>query len=65
MRQFIRGHLLEVGKRCLSRSTSSTIEGSTTLSMISMSIAGADMGTHRNVATTLTVASVTIATRTE
>jgi len=52
-------------KTMLARSASSTIEGSATLDMTSTSTITADTGTLRSEATTLTMADVTIATRTE
>ena len=61
----MRNHSLEEGKQYPSRSASSTIEGSTTLDMTSMSITAADTGTRRNVATTLTMVGVTTVTKTE
>jgi hypothetical protein len=64
-RRCIRNHPLKKGKQYPSRSASSTIKGSTTLDRTSTSIAAADMGMQRNVATTLTAVGVTTATKTE
>jgi len=63
--QFIKNHPLEVGKRRLSRSASSTIEGSTTHDMTSTSTTAADLGMRRNAVTAPTMVDVTIAPRTE
>jgi hypothetical protein len=61
----IKDHPLEEGKQRLSRSSSSIINGGTTLNMTSTSIVAAGMGTQRSAATTPTAVYGTTATKTE
>jgi len=63
--QFIEDHPLEEGKPCPSKSTSSIINGDTTLDMTSTSIVAVGMGMQRSAATVPTAVDDTTATRTE
>jgi len=64
-RRSIKNHPLEEGKQRQSGSTSSIINGGTTLDTTSTGIAAVGMGTQRSVATAPTAVDDTTATKTE